>query len=447
MKKSIINMLLLSVIFSFYSNGQEMDYYYGNNKRIYLEKVDNFVLLQIKEEYIEWFNNQHHDESIILKQLKSEERGFFLIEFKSNKSKLLFIDNAKNMNFILGELPVYKMFGSKATQSFDIITDEFIVKLKDELSEFALTDINNTYDVSIVDKNNYNEFLLRVNDYNNLSSVRAANIYFESELTEWSHPNFISSISPDSDPYYSEQYYLKNTGQGGGLAGNDINIEPVWNYTKGSSDIIVAVIDDGVMQHEDFYSGQLITGYSPHGGTAPPYDNSHGMNCAGIIGGNHNEIGIRGISPNVKIMPIRFVYDIIQDWQIAYSIDWAHENGADVLSNSWGFNMQGEWRANIAAAIARAQSLGRGNKGSLVVFAAGNTGSFTKFPANVPGVVSVGAVDKHNDRWYYSPVDNGVDIVAPSGDLDYQNCDYRGDMWTTDRDPGRASLPPQVCST
>ena len=358
-----------------------------------------------------------------------------MIECKSKDHTQEFLNEIRNDSFISGSLPVYRMPGSIKRNSFNIITDEFVVKLDERYTEQDLNTLNDVYDVEVISSNKFNEYLLRQRNYSNLTSLQLANIYYESPVTKWSHPDFIGDLRPNSDPYYQEQYYLKNTGQGGGLPGTDINVEPVWNYTKGISDIIVAVLDDGVMQHEDFYSGQIITGYSPHGGTDPPTNAAHGMNCAGIIAANHNEVGVRGIAPNVKIMPIRFVYSIITTSQVAFSIDWAYLNGADILSNSWGYGGTGTWYDNIAEAIGRAQSEGRGNLGSLVVFSAGNTGSYTQFPANVSGVVTVGAVDKHNNRWYYSPNDNRVDIVAPSGDLYYGGCDHRGDMWSTDRHP------------
>ena len=56
---------------------------------------------------------------------------------------------------------------------------------------------------------------------------------------------FILNPYFSSDPYFSSQWGLKNTGQYGS-PGIDINIEPAWNITERSSNITVAIIDTGV---------------------------------------------------------------------------------------------------------------------------------------------------------------------------------------------------------
>ena len=94
--------------------------------------------------------------------------------------------------------------------------------------------------------------------------------------------------------------------------GCDINVEPAWNITNGSSSIVVAVIDDGVeILHEDL-GGRVMNGYTcghPNDIGIPLQQTlanrkCHGTACAGIIAASNNQIGIRGIASNVKILPI-----------------------------------------------------------------------------------------------------------------------------------------------
>ena len=89
-------------------------------------------------------------------------------------------------------------------------------------------------------------------DIDNANIFDIANQYYESGNAVWCHPNFWAPFDKTTnDPLYTNQYYLRNTGQNGGIAGIDINVFRVWNMTKGNATLRVAVIDEGVEEHED----------------------------------------------------------------------------------------------------------------------------------------------------------------------------------------------------
>ncbi len=165
--------------------------------------------------------------------------------------------------------------------------------------------------------------------------------------------------------------------------------------------------------------------------------------------------GVTGVAPNCKIMPIRIFGDKGEGAttaNVANAIDFAWQNGADVLSNSWGYNSSNpNLIPGVADAVNRALTQGRSGKGCVVVFAAGNTANrnsgnygYVTFPANVSGVLTVGATDKSNNIQHYSPRDTELDVVAPSGDLGYPagnpfcngqshvRVELRGDVWSMD---------------
>ncbi len=239
-------------------------------------------------------------------------------------------------------------------------------------------------------------------------------------------------------------------------------------YFNGSIPVTVAVIDQGVENHEDF-DGRVLRGFTPtdpngHGAIAnpgPPQNLDalgHGVACTGIIAATHNTIGIAGIAPCARIYPV----NIFNDWQlytyngtqyvrfledaidIQLAIDSAWDRGhADVLSNSWGYSFSTPQSSDpngnyylpnfdhITAAIGRARTLGRGGLGSIVVFASGNNNqdfSGVSFPANVDGVVTVGAIDNRGNLWNYSSRGPEMDLVAPTGDVN-----LNGNVSTTDR--------------
>lgn len=114
----------------------------------------------------------------------------------------------------------------------------------------------------------------------------------------------------------------------------------------------------------------------------------------------------------------------IASGDIANAITFAKDNGADILSNSWGYSSDNpNLFPVIVAAIQDAVSTGRGGLGCVVVFAAGNTANhvtnnngYVNFPANVniSGVFTVGASDRNDSQANYSPTSSIVEISAPS---------------------------------
>jgi serine protease len=300
----------------------------------------------------------------------------------------------------------------------------------------------------------YNTFVLKIKDIAQTLSV--ANKIYESGLVDWCHPDFLAEIIKlQNDPLYAQQYYLNNTGQLNGVAGIDINAPEAWAISRGINNVRVAVIDDGVEAHEDL-AGRVLPGFTPRNpnGFGAPIANppgtlvGHGQACAGIIGATiDNTLGVAGIAPCTQIVPI----NIFSDWfinaqgrvsyretaqDLAAGINWAWNNGqADILSNSWGYGTtNGGDIPNfdaIVQAINNARTQGRGGRGSIVIFASGNSAQLFQgvtFPANVAGVITVGAVNNRGDLWNYSSRGAEMDLVAPSGDVN-----FNGDLRTTDR--------------
>lgn len=251
---------------------------------------------------------------------------------------------------------------------------------------------------------------------------------------KWCEPDMLSDYKKDN-PLYSRQYYLKNTGQLGGKQGIDINIEPAWESIQVGSDVVVAMIDDGVdSNHEDMQgcvlSGYTAGGYNSAGAPCNPSNyqpKAHGICCAGIIGALNNNVGIRGIASGVKILPVNIfphyasIYNkagAVSSSEIANAIYWAYPK-ADVLSCSWG---GGAFSNAIVDAVNSAQKYGREGKGTVVVFAAGNKEDETdsdslSFPGCLKNVLTVGAIDSKGDKSWYSKFGSALNVVAPGDDI------------------------------
>ncbi|MEE9367410.1 MAG: S8 family serine peptidase [Pontiella sp.] len=238
----------------------------------------------------------------------------------------------------------------------------------------------------------------------------------------------VATTNVDTDPLGNDTYGARlwshrNTGQIAGLGddSNDLHIVEAWDETSVSSEIVIAIIDEGVdLTHPDL---NLVTGYDHDGSVGGGPRGSHGTACAGEAGAiRNNGIGVIGTAPGVKIMPI---YMGDTDAEIANSIDVAVTKGAKILSNSWGG--VGWSSTDIEDAINDAIAAG-----CVVLFAAGNGPDRSPYNYNVafPGslnsssdVICIGAsspTDEHKSAsssdglhgWGSSYVGAGPDVVA-----------------------------------
>lgn len=220
---------------------------------------------------------------------------------------------------------------------------------------------------------------------------------------------------PD-DPYFGYQYALFNFGQevGGpgsprGYVGADVKALQGWEQTKGSPDIVVAVIDTGVdLDHPDLQNN-ILPGMDFVNGDLEPYDdNGHGTYICGIIGadsGNHE--GISGIAPGCRILPIKGLNAIGEgytSWAIE-GIRWAAEKGVDVINLSVGATGPSFF---LEEALSYASS-----KDIVIASSAGNHNTAVAFPAAYPTVMAVAATDYYDHRAHYSNHGPEIDVAAP----------------------------------
>ena len=337
----------------------------------------------------------------------------------------------------------------------DFLTGDIIMQPKNGiLPQTILSQLH--VDGQMVKETSTGIVIVRLNDWNVILDV--ANSIYESGLVDWCHPDFITEFKRfTNDPLFTQQYYLKNTGQNGGKAGIDINAEQAWAITQSNNSIRVAVIDDGVEDHEDL-ADRVLQGYTPLDSTGygrpttqtvPGITIGHGECCAGIIAASQNTLGIAGIAPNVQIVPInifnRWVYssvaqkyvssESVQDIAAGIEYAWNPTKGnADVISNSWGYTNTPNGADYITTEINNAVNQGRLRNGvrlgCVVVFAAGNENPTygISFPASLSNVITVGAINKNGTVWSYSCRGEALNVVAPSG-----NTNQAGDITTIDR--------------
>ncbi|MEL6987333.1 MAG: S8 family serine peptidase, partial [Bacteroidota bacterium] len=247
-------------------------------------------------------------------------------------------------------------------------------------------------------------------------------------------------IERTNDPLYPDQFQMNNTGQTlDGVTGAndaDCNALEAWGISVGSSSTTVAIIDDGMEDHEDFNnsSGQsrYTAGFSPanNGNGDAVSGSNHGVACAGSVTASHNNIGVRGVAPLSNIISVNIFVGGESTQDIADGITWAKNQGADVMSNSWGYTSCTANFSNINNAMADANSNGRGGLGCVIVFASGNGyKSCVDYPAYNSNVIAVGAFANTGIRSAYSNYGSALDIMAPSNNVGGPGAGVR----TTDR--------------
>ncbi|MEZ2189363.1 S8 family peptidase [Corynebacterium sp. CCM 9204] len=265
-----------------------------------------------------------------------------------------------------------------------------------------------------------------------------------SDKVEYVEPDARMTIfSTPNDRYYDRQWPIHGT--------NGARIDGAWKNAPDAEDIVVAVVDSGILPHPDL-DDQVIDGYdfisSPSvsrdgdGRDADPYDNGdwfnrgecgnpqgadsswHGTHVAGTIGAaTNNGIGIAGTAPGVQLLPVRALGKcggVTSD--IADAIIWAsggevkgvpaNTNPADVINLSLGG--AGRCSRTYQRAINTAV-----DNGATVVVAAGNDAinASRVQPANCDNVITVAASGDQGALAVYSNYGETIDITAPGGDM------------------------------
>jgi subtilisin family serine protease len=193
------------------------------------------------------------------------------------------------------------------------------------------------------------------------------------------------------------------------------DLPKAWAYTKGKN-VTIAILDSGCdINHCDLANNLIvIKGSNIINPKEPPCDdNSHGTHCMGIVCACENGIGIIGVAPEAKGMPIKVLNQNgdgdLRD--VAVGIRFAVENGADIISMSLGspFAIQ-QVRKAIKYAI---------KKGVSVFCAAGNAGQTKEifYPACYPETIAIGSIDKCFNRSNFSNTGKMLDFLAPGGDI------------------------------
>ena len=349
----------------------------------------------------------------------------------------------------LGLLSIILLINLHSLFALEYSKKEIIIRLEEKIEtksnlQTGVKNLDNTLAKSkikkiesIIEKSNL--YIYSVYCENNIDFKSIQNISTKNDDIVYVQPNYINkmlSVTPD-DPYFASQWALPM-----------INAQQAWDYEKGSEHVVIGVIDSGIdYTHPDLadniwineneipdngidddnngyiddYIGWDFTDAPDIAGIGdylvrdndPIDDYGHGTHIMGIISAvSNNERGVTGISWYSKVMAVRAGFRVsgggyLEDDDAAAGIIYAVDNGAQVISISWG----DEHNAPIIQdACNYANELG-----CIIIASAGNEAKpKLLYPAALSNVMSVAAIGENKQLcWNFSSYGENLDLTAP----------------------------------
>lgn len=207
---------------------------------------------------------------------------------------------------------------------------------------------------------------------------------------------------------------IQDVKQKAGWGISAFDLPKTWQYTQGEG-VVIAVLDTGVdINHNDLVKN-LLPGRNFIEPNKPPIDDcGHGSHIAGILVAENNNIGVVGVCPKAKVMPVK-VLDKRGNGNllnVSDAVRWVADQGfVDFIAMSLGAPIKVQ---QVRKAIQYAAS-----KGVITFCAAGNAGKTKEvfYPANYPETIAIGAIDEHFKRAHFSNTGDNLDFMAPGVDI------------------------------
>ncbi|MEG4317515.1 MULTISPECIES: S8 family serine peptidase [unclassified Microcoleus] len=330
--------------------------------------------------------------------------------------------------------------------TFFYLTDQITIQFGEQVNEESRKSIANAANLTISRpvEGIPNTFICFVTKQATENPIKIANRLTRYPEVLIAEPNIILETQQHytpRDPFYPKQWYLNNQG-GNELVGSaQIYAEPAWDMTRGVRSIVIAIADDSVdLTHPDFQGqGKIVSPIDFKDGDTSPMpvaeSDNHGTSCAGVAVAEENGKGTVGVAPGCALMPIR-TSGFLDDESIEKIFNWAVEKGAAAISCSWGPGaVYYPLSLRQSATITKAATQGRGGRGCVILFAAGNAnrpvngtvdekgwqnnvvGDRTNWLSGFavhPDVIAVAASTSLNKKAAYSNWGSSISVCAPS---------------------------------
>ncbi|HEX8530144.1 MAG TPA: S8 family serine peptidase, partial [Cytophagales bacterium] len=340
-----------------------------------------------------------------------------------------------------------------------IYTENLFIKFKDEVEPDHCRAVIGQAGLTIKEAVTYatNAFFVAAPEGTGSKVFDIALDLLKRDDVEYCHPEIVRQRGFRA--IAAQQWHLKAATVNNLPINASANVEAAHRLTRGEG-ITIAIIDDGIdTDHPEFNRpGKVV---SPRDVTQeindprPKDDNpgqpdNHGTACAGVACADGRD-GASGVAPAARLLPIRMVSGLGSQRE-ANAFRWAADHGADVISCSWGPE-DGAWfqpndprharvvplPASTRLAIDYATTQGRGGKGCVILFAAGNGNESVDNDgyASYERVIAVAACNDQGKRSVYSDFGKAIWCAFPSSDFGHAPFNHPEPLtpgiWTTDR--------------
>ena len=371
------------------------------------------------------------------------------------KNRLIVRNKAKS---VLKKEPELRFVGKVLVEEDEktvvLYTENIFIKFHDNITTEICEKILAQEVLKIKQKPDYakNTYFASAPENTGLRIFEIAESLLNRKEVELCHPELIRKRGLKN--IHPGQWHLIKTSLNGFNIDAGVNTDQAHRLSLGEN-VVVALIDDGFeIEHPEFFQpGKVVHGRDISSGSNDPRPrnqfNNHGTACAGVA--LAAGINASGVAPEAVLMPVRLVSNL-GSMAEALAFKWATDHGADVISCSWGPE-DGDWSDpddpvhntlidlpdSTRLAIDYAVSAGRGGKGCIITFAAGNGNEDCRFDgyASYEKVMAVAACNDTGKRSIYSDYGSSVWCCFPSSDFGYPPFNHPDPLtpgiYTTDR--------------
>ena len=350
-----VSLILVFSILCVLLNAQT-PYFFHNYKgeRVYLSLNTEFAFVSVSERQLPVDIQQRNIRAGELQSDRSDQKQFqsrsgtsryytmFMFDEKmSDEQYLRMLSEMRRQNRDAIIAPFFKAFDG------DVIgmSNFFYVKLKEESDTTLLRQMTERTETIIIEQDPFMPlwYVLSITETSEFNAMEYANYFFETGLFQTAEPDLIFNLL---QCVHDNMWGLRNIGQSGGTSGIDIRACNAWQISTGQN-VTVAVIDHGIdLGHPDLVANILnptTLSYDTQNRNSPSLvHGNHGIAVAGIVGAaRNNSAGIAGVAPNSRLMSISDRlqvnpndnnFNVLQQQNLAAGINWAWENGADVIN-------------------------------------------------------------------------------------------------------------------